>query len=399
MLKYLILSLIGCICGVITGLTPGLHVNTVCLIGLSLYTQLGLDVIEFSIVMVSMAITQNFLDFIPAIFIGVPEESTALSILPTHRLLMQGKALEAVKLTAYGSLLGLVYAIALLIPAAYFIPLVYKSIRGIMVYIVIVASAVLILREKEIKKIFWALLIFCVSGYFGLLTLNLKIISATHVLFPVFSGLFGLSNILVSIKDKPVRVPQHESVDVKIDRQLFSSSFLGCVGGILVGVLPAMSPSQVGVLIYDIVGTNTRGFLVSVSAINTSDAIYSLVSLYTIDNPRSGVATMLGQIITLDLNTLLLFVGVISFIAAFATLIHLAVGRLAIKFFDRVDYRKVNITVMLAVVGLVYYITGWFGLFLVFISTSIGLLPIKADVSRTHLMGVLIVPTILYFLG
>lgn len=36
-----------------------------------------------------------------------------------------------------------------------------------------------------------------------------------------------------------------------------------------------MSPSQIGILMYSIFGQNLRGFLVSVSAINTSDATFT----------------------------------------------------------------------------------------------------------------------------
>ena len=88
MLDILFLTLGGCCLGLVTGLTPGLHVNTVCLIGLSLYHKLGLNEIQFGVAMVAMAVTHTFLDFIPAIFIGVPEECTALSVLPTHKLLL-----------------------------------------------------------------------------------------------------------------------------------------------------------------------------------------------------------------------------------------------------------------------------------------------------------------------
>ncbi|OYT41042.1 MAG: hypothetical protein B6U86_03160 [Candidatus Altiarchaeales archaeon ex4484_43] len=60
---------------------------------------------------------------------------------------------------------------------------------------------------------------------------------------------------------------------------------------------------------YEIIGSDIRNFLISVSAINTSDAIFSFVSLYTIKNPRSGVATMVGKVLDLDLNTFLLLIG------------------------------------------------------------------------------------------
>lgn len=143
------LSLAGCLLGVLTGLTPGLHVNTVCLLGLSIYPTLNLDPLAFSIVMVAMAVTHTFLDFIPAIFLGVPEEATALSVLPTHRMLLAGKALDAVRITAYGSLLGLVSSMVLVVPALYLIPKIYAAIRRFVVYLIIACVLILIFREKR----------------------------------------------------------------------------------------------------------------------------------------------------------------------------------------------------------------------------------------------------------
>ena len=58
-----------------------------------------------------------------------------------------------------------------------------------------------------------------------------------------------------------------------------------------------------------------------------------------------------------------------------------------------------SILSLLLVLVLVYLVTGWFGVLLTLLSACVGLLPILSGVSRTHCMGVLLVPTILYFLG
>jgi putative membrane protein len=399
MLEFLSLAFFGCLLGVVTGLTPGLHVNTVAILGLSIFPSLSISPQEFAVVMVGMAVTHTFLDFIPAIFLGVPEEETALSVLPTHQLLLQGKALEAVKLTAFGSLLGLGFALLFLLPVLILIPILYSALRGFIVYILILAVAFLMLREKTKERIFWSLTVFLVSGCLGILMFDLRILSTTQVLFPVFVGLFGLSNIFFSLKSNPAFIPQEEFSYVEINPRLVSSGFLGALGGLFVGVLPAMSPSQVGILMYEVVGSDVRNFLVSVSAINTSDAIFSFVSLHTIGNPRSGVATMVGKVLELDFNTLLLLVGSTAFIAVFATFLHMKVGRLAMNLVGRIDYRSLSIGSLFLVLVLVYLVTGWFGILLSLLASSIGMLPILAGVSRTHGMGVLLLPTILYFLG
>jgi putative membrane protein len=396
MIYTLSLILVGCLIGTITGLTPGVHVNTVCLLGLSLYSKLGLSAIDFGVVMVSVAVTQKFIDFIPSIFIGVPEEETALSILPAHRLVKEGKSLEAVRLTAYGSLLGIGYSLIFLIPVLYIVPILYQTLRNTIIYVVIAGVAVLILREKNKAE---ALITFGLSGYLGCISLNLTILSPTEVLFPLFSGLFGFSTILVSLKDRAVKIPQKEDVTIPLNKSILTSSLVGSLCGIVVGLLPAMSPSQVGILAYDVLGSNLRGFLVSVAAINTSDAIYSLVSLYTINNPRSGVAAMLGQIMNVDFPTLLVFIGAAACSALIATLLYLWLGGIAFRIVQKIDYTKLNIGILALILALVYVMTGIVGVFLAVIATSIGVIPILTGVSRTHVMGLLIVPTILYFLS
>jgi putative membrane protein len=399
MLELLGLALLGCLLGAITGMTPGLHVNTIAIIGLSIFPSLNISPLDFAAVMVSMAITHTFLDFIPAIFLGVPDEETALSVLPTHQLLLQGRALEAVQLTAIGSLLGLGISLILVLPALIVIPLVYQSLKSSIVYILLIAVLLLIIRERKIGGMFLSLIVFLVSGWLGIMMFQQKLLSTTQVLFPVFVGLFGLSNIIFSLRSEAKKVPQDEFIRVNIDKKVVSSGILGSLGGILVGILPAMSPSQVGVLMYEIFGANIRSFIISISAINTSDAIYSFVSLYTIKNPRSGVATIVGKIVEMDFNTFLFMIGTMAFIAFFATFLHIKIGGLAMKFVGRVNYRLLSVASLLLILILVYLITGVFGILVALLATTIGLLPIFAGVSRTHCMGVLLVPTILYFFG
>ncbi len=398
MIELLVLVLIGCILGVLTGITPGIHVNMVCLLGFILYNGLGLTSTQFAVAMISMAVTHTFLDFIPAIFIGVPEEQTALSVLPAHRMVLEGNAYEAVKITGYGSIIGLFFATASIPAALYFVPKIYFLLRGVIVYVLIIAVAYLIFREKTWKKRLWAVTIFTLAGWLGFVAFNQKIISENLILFPLFTGLFGLSTIIYSLRQENTFIPQKEYAIVDVDKNFVTSGFLGALGGMLVGILPAMSPSQVGIILTRFYKESTRNFLVAVSAINTSDAIYSFIALYTIRNPRSGVATILGKIIDLDYNTLLLFLGVIMFTAPIALALHLKIGRIALKFSRKINFRNLNIAAFAIVVFLVYYLTGFWGFLFAITATALGLLPIQTGVSRTHSMGVLILPTIIYFL-
>lgn len=401
MLEYLSLALIGCAIGIVTGLIPGLHVNTVAVIGLGTYAALGLSPLDFVVVLTALSITHAFLDYIPSIFLGAPQEETALSVLPAHRLFMQGKALEAVKLTATGSLLGLTLGLLLFLPALYVIPILYNASRDIIAYVLIVLVLLLLLHEKSKKKIAWAATIFLLSGWLGILILDHQmVLSTTDVLFPVFVGLFGMANLIDSLNSRVQSVPQDEYVKVSLEPKFIGSGLIGAISGALIGILPAISPSQMGALISERFELDARNFLVFISAINTSDAIYSMLALYTIHNPRSGVAVIAGKVLdTVDYNTVLLLVGVMAFSAFFATIAHIEIGKRMSGLVSRIDYRKLCIASITLIMLLVYFFTGAFGLMLAILCTLIGLIPILSGISRTHLMGVLLLPTILFFLG
>ena len=146
----IISSVLGTLLGVMTGLIPGLHVNNVAIILLSLSplavgilrSTLGLNdvtvllMVSSAIVATSMAHT--FLDFIPSTFLGAPEPETALSVLPAHGMLMEGNGYKAVFLSAVGSFGAVVVGCMLLVPYRMLVnePLNgYNFLKTIMVWV------------------------------------------------------------------------------------------------------------------------------------------------------------------------------------------------------------------------------------------------------------------------
>ena len=109
MFFQLLLSIfIGVGAGVITGLTPGIHINLVSalLVGFSGYLLGITSGVSLAVFIIAMGITHTFLDAIPSIFLGAPDEDMVMGVLPGHKLLLEGKGYEAVKLTVIGSLLS-----------------------------------------------------------------------------------------------------------------------------------------------------------------------------------------------------------------------------------------------------------------------------------------------------
>jgi putative membrane protein len=78
----------GLLMGTFTGMTPGIHVNTLAELGMASSFP----------ALFAMGLTHTFLDAIPAAFLGVPDDGSALSLLPAHRLTLKGRGREVVEI-------------------------------------------------------------------------------------------------------------------------------------------------------------------------------------------------------------------------------------------------------------------------------------------------------------
>src|SRR5690606_39890148 len=68
-------------------------------------------------------------------------------------------------------------------------------------------------------------------------------------------------------------------------------------------------------------------FIVALSGLNTSDALFSLLTLYLIGNPRSGIAVYISQIIQgVDTAHLMLFISASLLAVSAASIIALRAG-------------------------------------------------------------------------
>ena len=163
--------LAGTALGTFTGLVPGIHVNTMALLILVSYPSLssqleplcgnlGLDLtivpLLLSCSIVSAAVTHSFLDFIPSVFIGMPDEEDCLSVLPGHRLLMAGKGLLAVRLAASGSLCGAMVALLLSVPLLLFFQSDSRPLDRLDAYIpglLLLILLLLVLSQRQDREV------------------------------------------------------------------------------------------------------------------------------------------------------------------------------------------------------------------------------------------------------
>ena len=395
MIELLIPLALGLIFGCVCGLIPGLHPNNL-IIFVPVLLML-FDPLPAAILLLTAGVVNSFVSMVPSILLGAPEDAEALGVLPGHRLLMEGRGYEAVKLTVKGSLGGMLFALGTLPLFFFLIPPVYEFIKPLTHWLLILVVFYMIFTESGAKSKIFALLIVLSSGILGILSLGYS----DAMIFPLLSSLFGLPLLLTAIFKKTKLPTKFTEDEDKIEnKRLFSSVSTGSLAGIITGMLPGVGSAQATILAQKLSGKGDgRDFLMSIGAVTTSNVIYSLLALWLIGKARSGIAIAVGEMITLDFEYVLIFLATIVIASAFASVATLKLTRPTLFLLKRLDYKTINILMILLMLILIFLFSGFMGLFVAAIGISIGLIPNYVEIKRTHCMGCLVIPIIIYYLS
>jgi len=394
--EILLAIIIGVQTGVITGLTPGIHINLVSatLLSLSAYLLQIASPLSLAVFIVSMSVPHTFLDAIPSVFLGAPDAATALGVLPGHRYLLKGQGLMAVKLTIIGSF-GAVMLSILLFPIL--LPIVqygYPFIQSYIGYLLLAVAVFMILRDRY--KV-WATTIFLLSGTLGLIVLNSNI---KDPLFPMLSGMFGISTLLISLNDSQEIPQQKEEQRLKLKKSITVKALLsGQFSGFLTAVLPGLGAATAAVISMQItrkLGDN--GFMVLMGSIGTVNFILSMATLYALEKARNGSIIAVQELMQINRAGLLVLLASVVISGSIGVLLAMKLGKLFSRLITKVNYRRLVISIICLITILVALMTGPTGILLLITSTAIGLLPAIIKTTRTHAMGCLLLPVMLYFL-
>lgn len=399
MLDILLLIFVGVLLGTFTGMVPGIHVNTVVIVVISLLPVLLEHFSPLGVVslVVAMGVVHTFVDYIPSILIGAPQEDSVLATLPGHRMLMEGRGYEAIRLTVLGGFGAIIVSCITLPVGVVVLPILYGLTKTVMPYLLILVLAYMVYSEKTPRKMLYSLAIIGYSGTLGVLILNGNILPPKYSLFPTLTGLFGISTLLASLRHETIVPPQ--TLDYE-DSPYGQSIVAGSVAGALTGLLPGVGSSQSALIVQNAFKDKSeKEFLVAIGGVNTSDAIYSIFALYLIGNPRSGASIAVEHILKeFTFTDFMFIVAVILIVAPLATGITLALARVSVMKIQNLDYPMFSKYVLTFLFIFIFAMTGPKGILIAATATAIGFAAAISGVKRSHCMAVLVIPTILYFL-
>jgi putative membrane protein len=138
-------------------------------------------------------------------------------------------------------------------------------------------------------------------------------------------------------------------------------------------------------------------FLALTTSITVGHSANSLVALQTIGKGRIGATAMVNDLIgqpTTETTIMLLAVFFVATAVSIALLFVLS--DMFIRFIGKVDLRKANVLLFIYLLAAVFYTGGIASVGVAAVATAIGVIPPLIGVRRTHLMGFLILPTIMF---
>lgn len=397
--EILLAIIIGVNAGIITGLIPGVHVNLITAVVVGAFAGgvgflAGLSPLLIAIFIISLALTHSFLDSIPSIYLGAPDESQVVAVLPGHQLLREGKGHQAILYTLIGSLSALFLTVLFMPIGVKILTPIYEFVSPYVgKFLLVVIIVLLILSKKFLKNAIF----FLVAGSLGLLCFSL--VHQTQILLPLLSGLFGTSTLLISLTGMTSLPKQNPSSYLPFRlSDLERNTSRATTVGILASFLPGFGSSQAAIVASSTMRKrDPKDYLLLVGGINTVNFSFSLVTIAVLDKARNGAIVGVKQLVgELSINHLLVFVPVLLFVGGIAFLLGTRLSRFASSILSRVNYKKLVWSVIVFIIMIVLVLSKLQGLLILITATSLGILASTNGAQKNMLLGCLILPVILY---
>lgn len=390
MLELLLFSLAGICVGVIFGIIPGLHPNT-----LVAFAPLfaSMNPLGGMIFLVSMGVSNIMVDFVPSVLLGAPDSGSELAALPGQRLMMEGRGLVAVKLMVIGFVSSFLVFIALSPVLFFVVPAAFEISRQYIFAVLIFISCVMVLSEKRLLA---GAVVFLLAGIMGVASLNLPMNSAL-ILFPMLAGFFGIPSLVMQMRKK-AGVMEQTGGGISIGKKdMAKSSFMGYVGGVFSGFLPGVGSSEIASMLS--LKKNDESFMVAMGSIAASNFIMSLVAVWLIGKTRSGIAVAINSVYTLTSADMLAVMSASLLAIGVSAVLVMKISKAFAGILSKINYSKISAVVAASIVFMVVALTGIYGIIVLATCSFLGVYTILMNVKRGLMMAALIVPTVMFFSG
>ncbi|MEM3060183.1 MAG: tripartite tricarboxylate transporter permease [Candidatus Anstonellales archaeon] len=381
----------GIIVGGISGIIPGLHTNT-----LASILGWNFDGSDISLLIIAIFGSQVVFSFVPAIFFGIPDEKSVVSVLPGHRMATRGRGYEALLICLLAGVLACIVSLLSLPIAIWSYPLVYSISERFIPLLLGSVLFLLIAKEKDMVSRFLCLVVTLTAGLLGFVVLNS---GNPDPLFPLFCGLFAVSGIVFATMGNEKRFSQQRDMST-INFDFAPEIIFGVILGWLADLIPGISsPAQMallGGLIFWREGEkeDARKYLALISAISVSQGVFAFASLEAIGKARVGALAIASEI---SESNILWMVGIFCFSFAVASIALLGLSKI-IRRLETGNIKRTYPVILGYLILAVLLVSGVDGLIILLASTLVGSLPNILKTSRLALMACLIIPTILYYM-
>jgi putative membrane protein len=399
--------------GTVTGLIPGLHVNSVAFVLVGVAPGLDGPGAAVAAAILAAGVVHTFLSIVPGLVLGVPDAATAPGVLPGHRLVLAGRGREAIRLSALGSGIALAGSVAVALPLSQVVAAGREWLLAALPVLLAAVTGLLILAEPTRRGKIGGAVCLAVATGLGLLALDLPASGplspdgAASMLAPIFGGLFG-APILLDALDARGAIPPQNGTDLGVaPRGVARAALSGVAGGTLVGYLPGVSAGVAAVLALGGAGGSgpagrgsDRAYVVATSGADTATAVFAVASLAVLGAPRSGVTVAISELGGAGAASAPEFglVGmllVVVFAAGLGIVLLVTVGDRYLDAVRRLPRRPLVVGVLCLLFALAVGFAGVLGGAVFCVAAVVGLLPPRVGARRVHLMGVLLGPVAL----
>ncbi|WP_456455000.1 tripartite tricarboxylate transporter permease [Methanopyrus sp.] len=381
---------LGIFSGMLSGYIPGLHPNTF----FSEFDPTYLDREDVLTFASACSAVNVPLSKVESMFLGVPDDQTSVAVLiPLQRYTIEGRAEEAARLVALGTLSTGFFAAVTLPCIVKIVGPMYVISKPIIPWLVL---AILVLQTYD--NGLRGLAIFSASSVLGYVVLSgpLDVASPLEAMFSGFYAIGPGISCLINRTSIPKQRPGKPAI---LGKELPKCGILAAFAGCTLGFLPGLGPANVVSVLTRLGVDTTERYLLVTSGIDAADAVSSIVALHALGNPRSGASVFIQRSVgDITYPEVLASVGVYLLVSVLGVWLLIFSTRVLGEMLSRARARVLTGTV---VIGLLALMTshGLGSLGTAIVCAGIGIYALRSGVDPSLCTSALALPTVLKLLG